>query len=408
MEDNHEKEWLTSRESAELMGVEQSLFLYYVKTGDIAIKPGSKQRERLYSRTDTLSVRKRVLRKRRPEPEPISIDFVRLEDLPAAFKLAQQAYGPLGVDLATMATYQSWRKNNNQITLGAFSKDRSNCYASIQLVPLHESVILDILTSKRSESSIDPDEIRPYDVPGSYTLLATSAAYTQEDRHRKLLIELLIHYMDFWAEKYPEMWIDKVYAQADTERGEMLVQHFFMLPRWDLAHNAFMLDVNRPSASKIVRAFQNRLKERGAWPPVSTPRPVPALETAPLYRFVADNPAASTPAPTAPNPQPEPPRREVRKVPEVAESSHKEYLPDGWVSAVSFGKLHGIERPATVTEAIRARKIEAHENTWKEGKTTVTYALDPQQQRAFCVHFAMQGKLRACGDDTCPCYTIMK
>ena len=45
-----------------------------------------------------------------------------------------------------------------------------------------------------------------------------------------------------------------------------MVQHFFMAPRYDLAPNAYMLDLARPSASKIIRRFQARLVQKAPLP----------------------------------------------------------------------------------------------------------------------------------------------
>lgn len=91
---------------------------------------------------------------------------------------------------------------------------------------------------------------------------------------------------------------------------------------------------------------------------------------------------------------------------EASESGEKEPLPDGWIGAVAFGKRHGITRDADITGAIRAEKLKAHDNAWKEGRATIKYALDPEQQRKFCIHFAMQQKLKQCGDPDCACYHL--
>ncbi len=45
-----------------------------------------------------------------------------------------------------------------------------------------------------------------------------------------------------------------------------MVQHFFMAPRYDLAPNAYILDLARPSVSKIIRRFQARLAQKAPFP----------------------------------------------------------------------------------------------------------------------------------------------
>ena len=262
-----EEEWITSYEGAELMGIPQPNFLYYAGNGKpIAVKPDTKKGERLYNRADVIALRKKLAKKKRKNapPEKPLIDWFYASDLPAGLKLVQQLYGP-DVDLADLAVYQGWWKHNNRITMTAFSQDRQECYASIQILPLDENVILNILRGKRSENSVHPDEIRSYDEPGPYDLLATSA--TVLPNHPLLLFELLHRYMEFWVEQYPERYMRRVYAQAMSARGVQLIQHFFMSPRRDLAYNAYELDMAVPSASKVIQRFKKKLVEKAPLPP---------------------------------------------------------------------------------------------------------------------------------------------
>ena len=77
---------------------------------------------------------------------------------------------------------------------------------------------------------------------------------------------MLYQHMQFWISMYPERYITRVYAQAVSERGDMLIQHFFMSPRYDLSPNAYMLDLARPSASKMIRQFQAQLRQKAPLP----------------------------------------------------------------------------------------------------------------------------------------------
>ncbi|HEY3991339.1 MAG TPA: hypothetical protein VGM01_00545 [Ktedonobacteraceae bacterium] len=198
------------------------------------------------------------------------VDWSGALDAAAGLRLSQELYGP-DVDIAELAIYQSWRKNNNQLTLCAFSLDRKECFAELQILPLAESLIRDILSGKRKESSIRPDEIRSYEAPGPYCLQVTNAV-TLPGRP-ELLLRLLLRYMDFWVEQYPDRYIKRVYTQAVSERGFMLVQHFFMTPRFDLNFDAYMIDLAYPSASKIVQQFKQQLEKKAPlpselqWPP---------------------------------------------------------------------------------------------------------------------------------------------
>ena len=258
-----QEEFVPLWKALEITGLKKSSFFYYVDTNQIATLPGRSQRDKQYKLQDILQVvEKRRARKRKPEQ--IILDWIQPQDIPVALKLLQTAYSQ-EVNLAEAAVYQSWRKNNNLLTMGAFSRDRSECYASLQLVPLDEQVILDVLAGRREENSILPDEVRPYDQPGPYTLLATSAVVLKT--RPLLLYEMLSKYMQYWIDQYPERYIQKIYAQAVSERGAMLVAHIFMAPRPDLAYNAFELDFSWPATSRVIRKFKQQLEAKAPLPP---------------------------------------------------------------------------------------------------------------------------------------------
>lgn len=168
-------------------------------------------------------MRKEAKKAALPIKENVLIDWSGALDAAAGLKLSQRLYGP-DVDIAELAVYQSWRKNNNQLTLCAFSLDRQEAFAELQVLPLAESLIEDILREKRKESSIRPDEIRNYKDPGPYYLIVTNAVSLPE--RPELLRRLVFHYMDFWIKQYPDRYIKRIYTQAVSERGLMLIQHF--------------------------------------------------------------------------------------------------------------------------------------------------------------------------------------
>jgi hypothetical protein len=275
-----QEEYIPADQAIALLGVKPAKFYYHADRGEIhtetQAKPGKGKKNNRYLVSDILAVKQKLQEKRR-RPAPVLIDWLLSEDVPAGLRLDQQVYGE-EIDLAEAAIYQGWRKHNRQITLAAFSLDRKECYASLQVIPVNEPIILEILSGRRTESSISPDEIRAYDAPGAYTLLVTSAVCLKD--RPILLFELLSRYMQFWIDMYPEKYIHKVYGQAMSPRGEMLVQHLFMTPRYDLAYNAYELDLARPSASKIIRNFKAALQEKAPlpdelqWPPITQETPV--------------------------------------------------------------------------------------------------------------------------------------
>jgi hypothetical protein len=255
-------EWVDSRTGAQLLGVKSKKFFYHVERGEIGVEPSRGPKDNRYKVADILAVKKR-LTGRRKKLEPTLIDWLQPSDIPAGLRLDQQLY-PDEIDLAEAAVYQSWRRNNNKLTMAAFTKDRSECLAYIQLVPLTESLILNILSGKRPENSIKPEEVEAYGRPGGYTLLAVSAV--AHPSRPDLLYKILYKMAEYWIEQYPERYITRIYAQAVSRTGDMLIQHFFMAPRYDLAPDAYMLDMARPGASKMIRWFQSQLKQKAPLP----------------------------------------------------------------------------------------------------------------------------------------------
>src|SRR5260370_28492405 len=262
-------EFVPWSKGAELLGMKRTTFFHYVRTGQIRSEPGRRPREGSYSPEDSYKVKERREQGKPRKPykkklAPVFVDWLQPSDIPAGLKLDYLLYHE-NINLAEAAVYQAWRRNNNLLTVGAFSKDRSECLAYLQLVPLQEQTILDILSGKREENSIKPEEVLPYDNPGAYTLLGVSAVC--HPKRPDLLFRLLDKIMDFWTEQYPERYITKVYAQAVSESGDMLIQHLFMAPRPDLAPHSYELNLPGPAASRIVRRFQEKLMANVPLPP---------------------------------------------------------------------------------------------------------------------------------------------
>ena len=273
-----EENLLTSEQAIKLYeetGLSDGTFFRHVREKKIRkVLPDDRQRGAMYDAADVRANIKQYQQKKRGrkgDVENTQIDWSGALDAAAGLRLSQQLYGP-DVDIGELAVYQSWRKNNNQLTLCVFSEDRKDCYAELQVLPLAEPLIMDILSGKRNESSIHANEIKSYEDTGPYHLLVTNAV-TLPGRP-DLLLRLLLRYMNFWVEQYPDRYIKRVYTQAVSERGFMLVQHFFMTPRFDLNFNAYMVDLAYPSASKIVQRFKQQLEEKAPlpkalqWPPL--------------------------------------------------------------------------------------------------------------------------------------------
>jgi hypothetical protein len=266
-----ESQWVPLQDALKLLGgMKAGTFTYYVRIGRVRLQEGRVERDRRYNVDDILKLyqeRRPRNYHRGPKPEkkkePLLLDWSRIADVPVMLALDQAIY-PEEIDFASLATYQAWRKQETRLSMAAFSKDRKECYGYVQMIPLDESIILDILRGKRTESSIQPDEIRPYNQPGAYTLFAVSAVARPD--HPDVLYKMVSKIMDFWVEQYPERYVSRIYAQAVSASGDKLISHLFMSPRYDLAHNAYMLDLARPGASKAVRLFQQRLMAKAPLP----------------------------------------------------------------------------------------------------------------------------------------------
>lgn len=367
-------EYVGSRQGMALLGVKEAKFFYHVSRGEITVQEGRSKRARRYKVVDILAVKRRLDAGKR-KPDPVLLDWLYAADVPAGLKLSQRLY-PGEVDLAEAAIYQSWRKNNPYLTMAAFSKDRQECYASIQVVPLPEPVIVDVLTCRREESSILPDEIIAYDQSGPYTLLVTSATCLPE--RPALLYQVLYRYMQFWIDQYPERYIRRVYAQAVSESGMKIVQHFFMSPRIDLAYNAFMLDLAYPTPARMIREFKEKLRAKAPLPPDLRWPPAGVALSVPTVARVSSIPST------------------VR----ASARGEKPVLPDGWVSVSSFAQQHNIH-PNTVKKAIATMRFTAAQvGEWKSGRAIVKEALDGEGKHAFYQHYSNHPGFTVCPD--CP------
>jgi hypothetical protein len=188
-----------------------------------------------------------------------AVDWQKISDLPAILKLDLKVYqenivGDIGL-------YISWERKNPKITLLSFeSSDREHVLAYISLVPLPEQIILSILKGERPELSISPDEVETYERKGGYILLAESVVVDPD--HPEQLYNVLREVLSFWCKQYPERYIEKIYADAATEHGDMLARKLYFSPLYHISDTAYVLDLRRPGISKVVRSFQECLKQK--------------------------------------------------------------------------------------------------------------------------------------------------
>jgi len=275
------------QEGAELLGLKRSAFFYLVETGQIRIESGRGPRDGRYSLEDIEAIKRkrasgkpRKAIKPRKRLAPVIYDWLSPLDIPAILRLDQQVYNEML--LAEAIVYQQWSEKNPQLAMAAFDarSNRQEMLGYVAALPLDEAVILSILRNERKEISITKDEIQTYDRPGAYTLLANSAVI--HPNRPDLLFPILTNIAQEWIRRYPERYVTRIYAQSESARGDQLVQHFFMAPRYDLAPNAYMLDLSRPGTAKLIRWYQYMLSRKAPLPPELrqsyTPESWPAIE----------------------------------------------------------------------------------------------------------------------------------
>ena len=249
-------EYITSKEGERLLGVKRNTFFYYVESGQIAKKERDETDKgpNLYSYADILKIKEN--RDRKKKKLSTMVDWQKISDLPAIIKLDLAVYkenivGDIGL-------YVSWEKKNPKITLLSFdSNNRENVLAYVSLVPLPEQVILSILKGEREELSISPDEVETYNRRGGYTLLAESAV-----SHPEQLSNVIREVLNFWCDQYSDRYIEKIYAQAASDAGDILIHKLYFSPLYNLSDNAYVLDMRKPGASRLVKHFQQCLKTK--------------------------------------------------------------------------------------------------------------------------------------------------
>ncbi len=259
--------YVTWSEGASILGVGRSSFFSLAESGKISMEPGRGPRDGRYSLEDIQRVaeeratgRQRKTSHKRIRPTLVFIDWVSSDDIPTILRLDKIVYDEMF--LAEMERYRQWSVKNGQLAIAAFDakSNRQTMLAYIACLPLDESVILQIMRGEREEISITQDEIQSYERPGPYMLLANSAVVHPD--HPYLLRRVLQDMIDTWVERFPEQYVSRVYAQSVSERGDLLISNFFMQPRYDLAENAYMLDLARPARAKMIRWFQEALQAK--------------------------------------------------------------------------------------------------------------------------------------------------
>jgi hypothetical protein len=243
---------------------------YRAKAGDI--KTEIDEHGKIYEISSLLRIRDMLIeeqfnegKEKRTIPNVI-LDWVRPEDVPSGLALDQIVYNEMF--LASAEVYMAWHRKNPKISMGAFdAKDRRIRYGYSGLIPLPESIILDVLMGKKDEKEITPDEILTYDEPGEYTLLASSTVIHPD--YPQLANAIIHEIMKFWINQYPEKRINRIYAQTVSDQGRTLAKKLYLGPLYTVSENglirvedAYVLDMQEEAVSKVIQQFQARLKAK--------------------------------------------------------------------------------------------------------------------------------------------------
>lgn len=243
---------------------DKNAFYYRVRKKEIATREDASGKT-LYGVQSVIAKRNTLLKResrKGTQPEVIT-DWLQPTDIPALLALDQLVYHEMY--LAEAEVYMTWRRKNPYISMAAFDvRDRRTCYAYIGLIPLPEAVILDVLTGKKDEKEITPDEILTYDQPGEYTVLANSAVVHPD--YPELMNKVIDAIGDYWLKQYPDKRIRRIYAQAISDKGRIMAQKLYLGPLYVLQNqeltrikDAYVLDLDDVVASRIIRRFQEKL-----------------------------------------------------------------------------------------------------------------------------------------------------
>lgn len=139
-------------------------------------------------------------------------------------------------------------------------EDRKDIWGYITMIPMKEETIFKLLRREMHERDIRTQHILTYEENRAYTAYVNAVVIKPE--HQASLRTLINSLLDYWCTQYPRVRITKIYAYADSDEGWNLIKHLFFAPRYDLGEKAFELDPLQMNPSKLIKSYQDCLKER--------------------------------------------------------------------------------------------------------------------------------------------------
>jgi len=247
----------------------KNTFNYRVRTGDITVSED--EGGKMYEIASIVATKRSLLHEEAEKKAALSKHYIRWttpNDVIASMILDREIYHE--EYLADTEHYRERKSKNPYTSIAVFDSEKEDTmYAYISLLPLPEATIMDILLGKRDETEITSKDILTYDEPGEYMLLASSAA--QHPSYKNLLIGLIRAYTEFWVGLYPEKRIKRIYAQTVSDDGRRMVSQLRMSGMYTVSNgslerikDAYVLEMDEPAVSRVIKDFQERLKEQSA------------------------------------------------------------------------------------------------------------------------------------------------
>jgi hypothetical protein len=386
--------WIDFATAMNEAGMKRGTFAYYIKINRVRRKSGRTERDTRYYWPDV--IRLKTGRRDRKKTRPFLIDWMTITDLPDAIKLDLQVYEE--ATIGDFNLYRSWLKKNPHIAVCAFDRgDRRNIWAYIALLPLREALILEILSGKKTENDITSDDILTDSDAGPRSLLAISVVALPE--HRVLLYFVLDHLMQHFVTLYPGVAINRIYAQAASPEGDVLMQKFHFSDIYvpygnSLKHinDAYVLNLERPGASRTIREYQKRLEAKR----------VDLLLSKQESQPIPDLPASliSTQGIEAPSMSPAAARRHSSSTAK-RQPSQKTELPSTLEALTPFLIRHGLR-----TSHIKNIEQYTAAGDWKLGAASVKHAVDAAGQEKILQDYRGHKGFSTCDVDNCPCHQL--
>lgn len=188
-------------------------------------------------------------------------DWIQSSDLPYVLALDYEMYGLHDViDMAITSKW--WAKNPYQCRILFDKSDRTKIWGVLTVMPLPLPLIYRLLKHEISEREITPDDILLYEPGHTYQGYVASAIIRPEHRaHFRMLVQ---SFLSFLCEQYPSIRLERIFGYASTDEGFDLMRQLLFSPRYDLGEDAFELDPMRRTHSRLIRAFQECIRQKDA------------------------------------------------------------------------------------------------------------------------------------------------